>query len=49
MSERLHAMDDAALGRALAGLEVAWPDTPDLEAGVMRVRAPGAPAWCGRR
>ena len=40
MTERLHAMDDATLGRALAGIEVAWPDTPDLEAGVMaRARA----------
>ena len=35
MSEHPNAMDDAALGRALAGLEVAWPDTPDLAAGVM--------------
>ena len=40
MSARLPAMDDAALGRALAGLEVAWPDTPDLATGVMaRARA----------
>ncbi|MGH7482609.1 MAG: hypothetical protein ACRELV_10675 [Longimicrobiales bacterium] len=40
MTERLHAMDDSDLGRALAGLEVAWPDTPDLGAGVMaRARA----------
>jgi hypothetical protein len=40
MTDRLHQMDDAALGLALAGLELAWPDTPDLEAGVMaRARA----------
>jgi hypothetical protein len=40
MTERLHAMDDAGLARALAGLELAWPDTPDLEVGVMaRTRA----------
>jgi hypothetical protein len=40
MSERLHEMDDAGLARALSGLELAWPDTPDLGAGVMaRTRA----------
>ncbi|HEX5938524.1 MAG TPA: hypothetical protein VFZ75_12685 [Actinomycetota bacterium] len=44
MTERLHAMDDGELSRALAGLEVAWPDAPDLTAGVMaraRARGPG--------
>lgn len=35
MTDRVRAMDDAELGRALAGLEVAWPETPDLAAGVV--------------
>ena len=35
MNDRVRAMDDAELGRALAGLELAWPETPDLSAGVM--------------
>jgi hypothetical protein len=35
MSDRVRAMDDAELARALAGLELAWPETPDLSAGVM--------------
>jgi hypothetical protein len=43
MTDRLRAMDDAELGRALAGLELAWPETPDLAADVMaraRVQPP---------
>lgn len=30
MSERLRAMDDEQLGAALAGIELAWPSTPDV-------------------
>lgn len=30
MNERLRAMDDEQLGAALAGIELAWPSTPDV-------------------
>ena len=30
MNERLRAMDDEQLGAALAGIELAWPPTPDV-------------------
>lgn len=30
MNERLRAMDDGQLGAALAGVELAWPSTPDV-------------------
>lgn len=43
MTDRVRAMDDAELGRALAGLEFAWPETPDLSAAVM-ARARTQPA-----
>lgn len=30
MNEHLHAMDDERLGAAIAGVELAWPSTPDV-------------------
>lgn len=30
MNERLHTMDEEQLGAALAGIELAWPSTPDV-------------------
>jgi hypothetical protein len=46
MSDRLRALPDEALGRALAAAmpEVAWPPTPDLAPDVMAAIAVGGPA-----
>jgi hypothetical protein len=35
MSDRLREMDDVELGRALAGLDLAWPPEPELAPAVM--------------
>ena len=34
MSDRLRAMSDDELGARLAGLDLDWPETPDLAASV---------------
>jgi hypothetical protein len=42
--ERLHGLDDVQLGRAIGGLDLAWPPTPHVAAGVLSDLERGRPS-----